>query len=79
MTKLFDEVKLLNLEDSVKLLTNVAHNDLVIEYKKLADLADEKLSDDIKKMAVEVAKEVVKESLKKPKAKSKPKEMENVQ
>lgn len=38
MTKLFNEVKDLTLEDSTKLLTNVSHIDLVREYKQLADL-----------------------------------------
>jgi len=74
MTKLFKEIKNLDLEASTKVLTNIAHTDLVREYKQLADLADQKVSESVKIMAKEVALEVAKELLVSNKPETSPEE-----
>jgi len=54
MTKLFNEIKDLDLEASTILLTSVANLDLVREYKQLADLTTKK------SLEVEEALELIK-------------------
>lgn len=61
MTKLYEEVKNLNVEHASRLLVNISHDDLVREYKNLSDFMSNNATDDVKDMAKSIAKEIARE------------------